>query len=381
MKIGIDAHNLEGQRTGVGRYLFNLLKSWNGFNLPSDLEFVLYFQKEIPKDLSFLSDNFEIRNLASAWQSNAFFTHYLLPRVAKKDEIDILFCPAYVSPIFYCGKVALTLHDIIYQVRPELYNWPSIWDRMLLKRFSKISAQKAKIIFTPSEYSKREVLKHYQVRPEKVFSTPLAADESFRQIDDLGKMKGIKKKYKVKNKFVFSVGSIFNRRHLPEVIKAFEKITKELPDYQFLIIGVDYTSGRQDIDGLIREVNERIGREVILRRDHIDGKDLVLLYNAADLLIYLSDYEGFGLPILEAFTCGTPIITSPTTSIPEVAGDAAIYIQDAWDLDEIYRAIKKGVINRSVRQELISRGLEQSKQFSWDKCAKQTLDVLLTKTL
>ncbi|MEA2113338.1 MAG: glycosyltransferase, partial [Patescibacteria group bacterium] len=182
MKIGIDAHNLEGQRTGVGRYLFNLLKNWNDFdlsadkaNLPSDLKFILYFKKEIPKELSFLSDKFQFRRLASKLESNVFFTHYLLPRAAKRDAIDILFCPAYVAPIFYRRKIALTLHDIIYQVHPELYNWPSIWDRILLKRFSRIAARKAEIIFVPSEYSKKEVLKYYEIKPEKVFNTPLAA--------------------------------------------------------------------------------------------------------------------------------------------------------------------------------------------------------------
>ena len=387
MKIGIDAHNLENQRTGVGRYLFNLLKEWNDFDLSADkaglsddLEFILYFKKEIPADLSFLSNNFHSINLVSGWRSNAFFTHFLLPRAAKKDGVALLFCPAYVAPIFYRGKIALTLHDIIYQARSDLYNWSSVWDKILLKKFSRISARKAEIIFVPSEYSKKEVLKHYQVEPKKVFVTPLAADGSFRQISDSSNIEEIKKKYKIKNKFIFSIGSIFDRRHLPSAIKAFEGVADELPDYQFLIVGVDYTSDRQSINELVKKINGRIGREAILRRENIDGEDLTLLYNAADLLIWLSDYEGFGLPILEALACGTPVITSPIASIPEVAGDAVIYIQDNYDTDEIAKAIYKALTNKSARQELISRGLEQAKKFSWKKCAKETLDALLTKT-
>ena len=386
MIIGIDAHNLEDQRTGVGRYLFNLLKEWNNFDLsadkaglPDDLKFILYFKKEIPADLSFLSDNFHSRSLASGWQSNAFFTHFLLPQVVKKDKIDVLFCPAYIAPIFYGGKIALTLHDIIYQVRPELYNWPSIWDRILLKKFSRISARKAEIIFVPSEYSKKEVLKHYQVEPKKVFVTPLAADESFRQIDDENKLAEVKEKYGVKDKFIFSIGSIFNRRHLPEAIKAFEKIAREMSNYQFLVAGVDYTSDRQSVDELVEEINRRIGREAVLRCKYIDGDDLVLLYNTSDLLVWLSDYEGFGLPVLEALACGTPVITSPITSIQEVAGEAAIYIQNNYDLAEISEVMRKALADKNARQELISRGLEQAKKFSWKKCARETLDALLTK--
>ncbi|MBU4082415.1 glycosyltransferase family 4 protein [Patescibacteria group bacterium] len=368
MIIGIDGRNLEGGRTGVGRYLFNLLKEWSSFDLPNDLKFILYFKEEIPEDLSFLSNNFQSRNLASGWRSNAFFTHFVLPRAAKKDGIDLLFCPAYVAPLFYGGKIVLTLHDIIYQARPDLYNWPSVWDKILLKRFSKIAARKAEIIFVPSEYSKMEVLKYYQVDSERVFVTPLAADESFRRIDDENKLAEVKEKYGVKNKFIFYIGSIFNRRHLPEAIKAFGEIAGELPDYQFLIVGKNYTCFSMKSRG-------------VLRKEYINSKDLPFLYNAADLLVWLSDYEGFGLPVLEALACGTPVITSPVASIPEVAGEAAIYIQDNYDIAEISEAMREALTDKSARQELISRGLEQAQKFSWKKCARETLDALLTKRL
>jgi len=365
MIIGIDAHNLEGQRTGVGRYLINLLQQWNKFDLPLDLKFILYFKKEIPEDLE-LGSRFEKKILQSlfGWQSNAFFIHFLLSRAAKRDKVDILFCPGYVAPLFYHGRIVLTLHDIIYQARPDLYNWPSIWDRLLLKKVSKISARKAKIIFTPSQFSKKEVLKYYQVAADKIFVTPLAADESFSQIDDKNKLKEIKKKYKIKDKFIFFIGSIFNRRHLPEAIKAFEQVVSKLPQYQFLIIGTNYTSSLLESKG-------------VLRKEYIVPKDLPLLYNAADLLVWLSDYEGFGLPILEAMACGTPVITSPVVSIPEVAGQAVIYVQDSSDVDEIAKTIERGLTDQQFRQNLISQGLEQAKKFSWQRCARKTLDALL----
>ena len=387
MKIGIEAHNLEGKRTGVGRYLINLLKQWDKFNLPSDLKFILYFKKEIPDDLE-LPDSIFVRKLLKApfgLRSHALFMHYLLPKAAKKDKVDILFCPGYIAPFFYQGKIALTLHDIIYQARPELYNWPSFWDKILLKEFSRISARKAKIIFTPSEFSKKEVLKHYRVNPKKVFVTLEAADSCFRQITDQNKLEEFKKKYQIKDKFIFYIGSIFNRRHLPEAIKAFENLGKATPDesclskltdYQFLIIGTNHTSPFIDIDDLIKGVNQRLCRPAILRQDYLKGQDLIALYNAADLLIWLSDYEGFGLPILEAMACGTPVITAPFTSIPEVAGDSAIYIQDSKNIQEISQSIYQGLTDKNLRQKLISQGLAQAKKFSWSRCARQTLQAL-----
>jgi glycosyltransferase involved in cell wall biosynthesis len=360
MKIGIEAHNLEGQRTGVGRYLINILQQWSKFDLPADLKFILYFKKEIP-DLD-LPNSFEKKLLHS--NSNAFFIHYLLPKAAKKDKVDILFCPGYLGPILYQGKIALTLHDIIYQARPDLYNWPSFWDKILLKEFSRISAKKAKIIFTPSEFSKKEILKHYQVAADKVFVTPLAADQSFKQITDQNKLAEIKKKYNIKNKFIFYIGSIFNRRHLPEVIKAFERLAPQLLDYQFLIVGHNYT-------------NQKLLGKAVLHQDYLKGKDLVALYNAADLLIYLSDYEGFGLPVLEAMVCGTPVVTSSLGSIPEVAGDSAIYVEDNSNVESISCAIYQGLTDQELRRELIEKGLKQVQAFSWQKCAQKTLDGLL----
>jgi glycosyltransferase involved in cell wall biosynthesis len=357
MKIGIEASHLEGQPTGVGRYLINLLREWQSKNL----KMVLYFKNEIP-DLD-LAGPFEKKLLHS--DSKTWFIHYLLPQAALKDKIDILFCPGYIGPIFYKGKIALTLHDIIYQARPDDFNWPSIWDRILLKWVSKKTVQKAKIIFVPSEFSKQEILKHYQIKPGKILVTPEAADRSFREIDDQNKLEEIKKKYQIKDKFILSVGSIFKRRHLPEVLAAFEKITEQLPNYQFLIIGRNYTG-------------QKLSGENVLRQDYLEGNDLTSLYNAADLFIYLSDYEGFGLPVLEAMACGTPVITSSLASLPEVAGDSVLYIQDNSDVEAITYAIYQGLTNQPLRRELINKGLIQAGQFSWQKCAQQTLDALLS---
>ena len=149
MKIGIEAYTLEGNRTGVGRVLINILRQWDNFKLPLDLELILYFKKEIPNDLELKKSNFKYKLLKAPLgiQSNALYRHYSLCLEATKDKLDILFCPDYVSPIFYFKKTALILHDISYEAMSEIYNWPSIWDKILLKQFSKISAKRAEYIF------------------------------------------------------------------------------------------------------------------------------------------------------------------------------------------------------------------------------------------
>lgn len=380
MLIGIDAHNLEGKRTGVGRYLFNLLKEWqiaNGKSQIADVKFILYFKDEIPADLP-QSDLFEFRLLKVG--STAKFVHWDLARAAKKDKVDILFCPGYIAPICYQGKIALTLHDIIYEAHPEWFNWKSAADKILLKWVSKKAAQKAKIIFAISEFTRREVIKYYGLAPEKIVVTPLAADFNLQYHSpdyDTDKISAVKKKFGIENKFVFFVGSIFSRRHLPEIIEAFSRIAKERSDWQLLLAGRDYTDGKS-VDKLAQKANAQLRRPAVLRVDFVGDNELKLLYSACAFFIWLSDYEGFGLPVLEAMAGGAPVITSERTSLKEVAGEAALLIKNNSDDEEIYRAMKRLIGDENLRRELIVKGREQASKFSWERCAQDTLNNLLS---
>jgi len=384
MLVGIDAHNLEGDRTGVGRYLFNLLKEWSklksGEWQMANGKFILYFKDEVPADMP-KSDIFEFKLLSVS--STAKFTHWDLPRSAKKDKVDILFCPAYIAPLWCQGKIALTLHDIIYEAHPEWFNWPSPADKILLKWVSKKSARKAAIIFTPSEFSRQEVLSHYRVAPDKVINIPLAADpELSRGFDNSAhkaeEIKALKISYGIRDKFIFFVGSIFSRRHLSEVIAAFSRLTKDAggDNWQLLLSGADHTPG-QAVSCLSKEINKRSGREAILQVDFSAGSELKLLYSACAFFIWLSDYEGFGLPVAEAMSVGVPVITSDSTSLKEVAGGAALLIKDNFDVEKIYQAMKQLASDENLRQELIIKGREQAAKFSWHQCAEETLHALL----
>ena len=381
MTIGIDAHNLEGRRTGVGRYLFNLLKIWAVLPEESNIKFILYFKDEIPADLSpWLRSGralFECRLLSVA--STAKFTHWDLPRAAGKDNLDILFCPAYVAPLCYKGKIALTLHDISYESRPEEFNWPSPADRILLKWISRQSAKKAAVIFTPSEFSRQEVIKYYGLPAEKIMVTPLAADPSFlsyHHADEIKKeIAEIKKKYGLGDDFIFYVGSIFSRRHLAEIIEAFARLAKEKSDWQLLLGGCDYTAN-QSVLKLAAKKNKEFGREAVLQVDFINDDDLKLLYSACAFFIWLSDYEGFGLPILEAMSLSVPVITSRSSSLAEVASQAALLIENNSSVEDIYRAIKRLAEDKQLWSELSRMGKWRAEKFSWQICAEKTLEVL-----
>jgi glycosyltransferase involved in cell wall biosynthesis len=373
MKIGIDCHNLEGQRTGVGRYLWNLLREWenvtgsdpvtNGVR-PRPIEFFLYFKNEIPEDVRSLTPH--MRNLHG--KSNAIFKHWLLPRAAMRDKVDVLFCPDYSLPFLLDPRIkkAVTIHDIIYEARPQEYTSPSWKDKILLKWASKQSAKKADVIFAPSEFTKSEIVKYYKVNPEKVVVTPLAPDSIFRPYT-----------HDREDKYIFFVGTIFNRRFLPQKIEAFAEFAKSRPDFAFLIVGRNHTRPYQDIGALVGEANRRLGTEAVVWREHVNDEELVRLYSGAFATLWCSSYEGFGLPMLESMACGTPVITSPMGSLPEIAGDAAMYVERPENPEEISNALAHLVRYGSYRDELIAKGLARAKTFSWQKCAQETLDKIL----
>ncbi len=376
MIIGIEARSLEGERTGVGRYLFNLIKLWSAGQPAA--KFILYFKNEIPEDLP-QSEFFESRLLKV--KSTAKFIHWNLPRAAEKDKVDILFCPAYVAPLSFKGKIALTLHDIIYEAHPEWFNWPSVADRLLLKFVSKKAAQKAAAIFTCSEFSRREIIRHYGVATGKIAVVPLSADPdlSGSQSDFTEEnLRAVQRKYGLGDNFIFYVGSIFSRRHLPEIIAAFKQLAAQAGGWQLLIGGRDYTAGRS-VDKLTQKINAALDRLAIVRVDFINDYDLKLLYRACAFFIWLSDYEGFGLPPLEAMAGGAPVVTSAGSSLTEVAGQAALLVKDNSDIEEIYQAMKKVLENDALRAEMIEKGKQQAAKFSWEKCAEKTLDELLKK--
>lgn len=378
MRIGIDAHTLEENRTGVGRYLFNLLEKASQTEwIKNNFVFYLYFKKEIPKDPLFDQPIFTKRllNLPFNRSSFAIFFLFLMPWNLKKDKIDLAFFPSYMIPLtFWSKRGIITIHDVSYEDHPELYPW-----RYLIpyKVFSRFGAWRAEKIMTVSNFSKSRIIEHYHTAPEKIIVTPLAVRNEFKPISEPAVLESVKKKYRIKNKFIMQLGQIFVRRHVFETILAFAKIADKFPEYQLLIFGRNQTKPFIDIDKTIKEVNRQAGREAVLRYDYAAEEDLPTLYSAAQASVYLSDYEGFGLPTLEAMTCGTPAITTNLTSLAETAGDSAAIVNNPKDIDEIAAVLDKCLSSPDFRNKLIEKGFENIKRFSWQKCAEQTFEIFL----
>jgi glycosyltransferase involved in cell wall biosynthesis len=364
------------------------------FKKEEEINFILYVSdRETVKKLS-KSGNFKIKILKSFFgSSTALFQHILLPLQAKKDQVDLLFSPSYFLPLFYKGKTALTIHDIIYEAHPEWFNF-RIWDKILIKWIGKKSAKKANLILTPSEFTKREIIKFYKIDSKKINVTPLASDKIFKpaknnqfnchsdppkareESNTNPELKIIKEKYSIRKNYLLYAAAIFDRRCVKESILAFEKIAKQNLNFQYLIVGKDLTSTKK-IETLAKEINQKLGRKAIVYfPDFVSSEEMLMLYYGAQATIYLSLYEGFGLPLLESASCGTPVICGNAHVFKEVLGDGCFWVDNPRDSKQIEKAIKMAIENKEFYNQVKEQGEKKAQEFSWKRCAQKTLKLL-----
>lgn len=366
MKLGIDCHHIEDQR-GIKRYLLALLKEWDtlGYIRTKEHEIVCYVRKELAELAEFPKN---VQVVITGSRSTFLFQQFRLPHEARSDRIDVLFSPSYLLPLFYSRrrKTVVTMHDIVFSVLPGEFDWHSRFDKLYLPKAAYLSAKKATFILTPSEFSKREIQRVWSIHPEKIFVTPLAGDINFVKTQPI----------LPRRDFILCIGSLFNRRHIPQLIEAFYTIVKRQPALRLILVGNDHTSPPQHIDTLIERTNYRLGRKAIERIANLSEEELLRLYYSARALVLLSDYEGFGLPVLEALSCGLPVLASKKGSLPEIAGDAALYVNDPASVNETARKLLVLLTDGHLRRSLKSKGIKQAQTFSWTKTAKETWDIL-----
>jgi glycosyltransferase involved in cell wall biosynthesis len=364
MRIGIEAHTIEKQeKLGAGgNYLSQILKEWSKLN-PDEYQFILYFKDIIPQEKYLDSPVFIKKLVRTPIKSTALFYNVFMPLAAKKDKLDILFLPFYMRPFFCFIPTITAIHDISFKTHPEWISWNY---KLPFRLLSWLAIKTSKAILACSKYTKQEIIKNYKISPEKIYTIYLAADGNFNNQKNKQEIQKSKQKYEIDKKYLFFTGSIFNRRHVLESIKALEEVLEKNPNYRFLISGRDLTRPAQHIDKI----------NTIKRVQYVNADDLKNIYQGAELFVWLSEYEGFGLPILEAMASGTPVLTTKMTSLAEVIGDYPIWINDTNNINEIKEKMIKILTDENLRKKMIEKGLEQASKFSWRKTAEETLKVL-----
>lgn len=292
-----------------------------------------------------------------------FYEQFILPLQLKREKIDILFSPGFVCPIIKTAKYVTTIHDMTFFTHPQYHE---SWKVRYFKRMIPISVRRSDAILADSESTRQDILKILKTKEEKVTTIPLAANKiPFWPLNSSKEL--LKKKYGIKDHFILFVGMIEPRKNVESLIKAFAQIkSKE----KLVIVGKQGWM-MDHLQTLIAELNLK---ERIIFTGYVPDEELGAFYAKASVFVYPSHYEGFGLPVLEAMQAGCPVITSNISSLPEVAGEAAILV-DPNDVKSIANAINTVLADKLLQSELMDKGKVQAEKFSWEKTAKETLKV------
>lgn len=362
MHIGIDGRFVQGQNTGVTNYLINLLRAAS--RLDNKNTYSIFLSDPNYKDRIPNVSNFNIR----VNEVNMFiWKNVWLPNEIRKLKIGVVHFPAYTGSFTNIGNNVVTIHDVIHKVNPD---WFSPKELFLLDFPIRTAIKKSTKIIAVSQSTKKDIVKYYNIPEEKISVTLEAADSTFRPINDLSLLKSIRDKYALEGDFILCVGVLFKRRNIPRLLEAFSLLKKNKNVMHKLVIA---GPGRKYFD--LNEVIDKFGlRNEVIYLGYVEQKDMPLLYNLCSFFIYPSLYEGFGLPVLEAMACGKAVITSNVSSLPEIVDNVGLLV-NPYNAEELYQAMARLIEDASLREDFGKRGLERSKVFSWDKLAKETIDI------
>ncbi len=279
----------------------------------------------------------------------------VLPRHVPRDAR--LWCPAGSGPVIGASRQVLTIHDL------SVYDFPSGFNatyRAVYRGLYSILPRRVHRLLTVSEFTRQRIIDLFGLAPERVGVVPNAPSPHFQPLD-AGLMEPTLRRLGVARPYVFALGAISARKNFIRLLQAWQRIQGRWPEHRLVIVG---TAGLRFADG------GGLGRlpERALLLDHLPDDDLVALYNGADVLAYPSLYEGFGLPVVEAMACGTPVLTSNTSSMPEIAGEAALLV-DPWSVDAIASGLETLLSDEGLRTELSMRGRTRAAEFSWERSA------------
>lgn len=369
MRIGINARFLlDGKMEGFGWYSYEITKRLVQ-NHPEH-EFIFFFDRSYSEKFIFGSNVTPVVIQPPARHPILFMLWFdiALPRALKKYKIDVFFSPdGYLSLRTKVPQIA-TIHDLNFEHFPEDLPFAA---RKYLRYFFPKFAHKAQHIITVSNYSKDDLVKTYTVKAEKITVAWNAASNIFKPIE-LEQKQLIRNTYSNGKQYFVFVGSLHPRKNIPRLLKAFEIYCEDQSnDWDMVIVGEALWNKSDDYTKFTGSFKNRI---------HFTGRlaldDLALVVGSASCMTYVPYFEGFGIPLVEAMNCGVPIISGDLTSLPEVAGDSAIYC-NPFDVNDIAKKMVEVSTNSLLRDSLSTKSLDRSSLFNWDKSAQIVWDSLI----
>lgn len=354
MRIGIDARELAGRPTGVGRYLAGLLRQWSAADETRAHEFVLY----TPEPLETSLDGRRFATRVVSGRSGVWWEQIRMPRTASRDHLDVLFSPGYTTPLFRKVPAVVAIHDVSFAARPD---WFRTREGLRRRWLSRQAAHHSSAIITISEFSRKELVERLGVVPAKIQVIPPGVT-----IPRIGPATDRHPAT------VLFAGSIFNRRHVPHLIRAFALVAQRHPEARLEIAGDNRSYPRQDLEQVIRFE----GLDGRARwRSWVPEEELSRLYGRARAFAFLSEYEGLGLTPLEALAAGVPPVVLDTPVARESCGPAALYV-GLGNLQETAAAIETALFDERRRAEILDAAPGVLARYDWPRAARETLALI-----
>jgi glycosyltransferase involved in cell wall biosynthesis len=351
MRIGIDARELCGRPTGVGRYLSGLLREWA---VASRHEFVLY----APEPLAVALDGHRFPTRRVEGAAGVWWEQVRMPAAAASDRLDVFFAPAYSAPLFRRVPTVVAIHDLSFAARPD---WFTAREGIRRRWVSRQSALAAHAVITISEFSRRELIERFGVAESRIHVIPPGVDAP--RVDSSASQDLAR---------AIFVGSIFNRRNLPHLIRVFGPIARRHPEASLEIVGDNRSYPHQDLNQVIAlDGLERQARW----RPWVTEDELGTLYGSARAFAFLSEYEGLGLTPLEALAAGVPPVLLDTPVAHESCGAAALYVS-LNDLAGTTHALETLLYDSATRDRLRAAAASVLERYSWPRAARETLAVI-----
>ncbi len=374
MKIAIEGQRLfRTKKHGMDMVALELINELQ--KLDHENEYVVFVKPDEDKTTLKSTSNFKIVELGGGpyptWEQ------FALPKAAKAEGCDILHCTSNTAPVSPGMPLVTTLHDIIYMESISIFKKGGTWYQKMGNMYRRWNVPKVvKIsdkIITVSKFEKKRIGEFFNI-PEtndRLVAIYNGVTEHFRKIDDKKELDRVKQLYNLPDNFLFFLGNTDPKKNTPGTLKAFSDYLKKTGDDMYLVM-LDYE--RSELEKILSDIGDKKLINRIILTGYVVNTDLPAIYNMCKVFLYPSLRESFGIPMLEAMRCKVPVITSNTSSMPEVSGNAA-YIVDPYKPEEITQGIIDLLSNKKLREELIEKGYNQSQKFSWKNMAIDVLNL------
>ncbi len=367
MRIGIDATALPEQPVGAGNYIIQLVTAFAKMDL--DFEFLVFAQKGKRELFDFpTNENLRWEIVSDMSPMNRlFWEQTTFPGLVHRSDVDLLHSLHYTQPVRLGCPSVVTIHDMTFFLFPDLHTRAK---RLFFPFAIRSSVRRADALVAISESTRQDSIRLLGVSPQKIFTTQLGITGEFREVKEKDLLINIREKYDLPDLFILFVGLVEPRKNIPFLIRAFKALVVEGFKHKLVIAG-RFGWMYQEVFNQIEELGLK---DRVQFTGYLPQDDLPMVYNLASLFVYPTKYEGFGFPALEAMACGTPVITTAISSLPEIVGDAGILVPPG-DEQALTGAMAEVLRDSTLSNQLRTRGLQRSEYFTWERTARETMKV------